>query len=221
LAVGSYAITATYGGNDTHAASTSAPLTQTVNNKTNTTTALVSSLNPSVFGQPVTFTATITGGAPTGSVTFKDGAVTLGTGIVNPTNRQAALATSALAVGTHAITAVYSGSDTHAASTSAPLTQTVRNKTNTTTALVSSLNPSKWGQSVTFTATVTGGTPTGSVTFWVGPVALGTVQLNPTRQAALVTSTLAVRSHAIIAVYAGDATHNTSTSSTLTQTVNP
>jgi hypothetical protein len=45
--------------------------------------AAVSSLNPSVFGQPVTFTAMVaatTGsGTPTGSVTFLDGAVALGT----------------------------------------------------------------------------------------------------------------------------------------------
>ena len=45
-------------------------LTQTVNKAASSGTALASSANPSVVGTSVTFTATVTGTAPTGSVAF-------------------------------------------------------------------------------------------------------------------------------------------------------
>src|SRR5262245_61275222 len=53
--------------------------------KAPTSTALTSSANPSTVGQAVTLTATVSPvapatGTPTGTVTFRDGAVTLGTG---------------------------------------------------------------------------------------------------------------------------------------------
>src|SRR5207237_4225638 len=80
------------------------------------------------------------------------------------------LSTSSLTVGTHTITANYSG-DSSFANSSGSLSggQTV-NKANTSTALSSSLNPSTAGQNVTFTATISihapaAGTPTGTVQF--------------------------------------------------------
>src|SRR5205823_2240064 len=121
-----------------------------------TTTTLVSSPNPSVFGQLVTLTATVTGIAgvppPTGSVLFKDGAVTLGAMTLN-TSATATLTTSTLAVGIHSLTAVYAGDSRFAGSASIVLRQVV-NKAATTTTLTSSPNPSVGGQAVTFTATV-------------------------------------------------------------------
>src|SRR5439155_702363 len=95
-----------------------------------TTTGLTSSVHPwSVFGQPVTFTATVTAkspgaGTPTGTVTFKDGSITLGTGTLNGSG-QATFTTSTLAVGSHSITASYGGDASFNGSTSHPLTQTV------------------------------------------------------------------------------------------------
>ncbi|MCK9915212.1 Ig-like domain repeat protein [Microbacteriaceae bacterium K1510] len=107
----------TFGGNNTSNA------TLTVNAVTSATT-LTSSLNPSALGQAVTFTATVSGTTPTGTVTFKDGATTLGTGTLNGAG-QTTFATSSLTVGAHSITAVYSGDANNAASTSAALTQAV------------------------------------------------------------------------------------------------
>jgi len=92
-----------------------------------TTTKVVSSLNPSTKGKVVTFTATVTptyGGAPTGTVIFKNGTATLGTGTLN-TAHQAQFSTSTLAVGTHSITAVYAGSANFSGSTSAVLKEVV------------------------------------------------------------------------------------------------
>jgi YD repeat-containing protein len=94
--------------------------------QTTTTTALASSINPSFVGQPVTFTATVTGSAPTGSVTFRDGLVPItDCGAVPLASGQAACLTSALLVGSHSITAIYSGDAGHAASTSPTVVQSV------------------------------------------------------------------------------------------------
>src|SRR5439155_7590842 len=174
LTVPSHSITAVYGGDSNYNTSTSTALSQTVN-KANTTTAVTSSPNPSVFGQSVTFTATVSAvapgaGSPTGTVTFKDGATTLGTGTLS--GGQATFSASSLSAGGHAtITAVYGGDANFNTSTSPNFTQTV-NKADTTTTVNSSAAPSVFGQSVTFTATVTAvapgaGTPAGTVTFTI------------------------------------------------------
>ncbi len=192
--------------------------------KVATTTALGASLNPSSFGQAVTFTATVTTSgskAPTGTVTFNDGSTALGTGTLNGSGI-ATYTTSNLAVGQHSMTAVYGGDANNAGSTSSVLTQTV-NAATTMTALVSSLNPSNIGQAVTFTATVTGqygGTLTGTVTFMDGSTAVGTGTLNGSGVASYTTSNLAVGQQSMTAVYGGDVNNAGSTSSVLTQTVN-
>ncbi|MFD4240521.1 Ig-like domain repeat protein [Streptomyces sp. NPDC058525] len=90
------------------------------------TTVLVSSVNPSVVGQTVTFTATVTGaeGTPTGTVLFKDGDTNLGPDALDATGT-ASLPISDLAVGIHHITAVYGGNTTYAPSTSNTVVQVV------------------------------------------------------------------------------------------------
>src|SRR5439155_10707464 len=129
----------------------------------------------SAVGQSVTFTATVasTAGTPGGTVTFMEGAATLGTGNLNGSG-VATFGTSSLATGPHTITAVYGASGNFAGSTSNTLTQTVAAATST--ALTSSLNPSTVGQAVTFTATVTSGagTPTGSATITIDGGCVGT-----------------------------------------------
>ena len=92
---------------------------------TPTTTTLGSSPNPSTFGASVTFTATVNGTNPTGTVNFKDGASSIAScgaqtvsGAGN--SRTAVCITSALAVGTHSVTATYSGDAGNQTSTSAP-----------------------------------------------------------------------------------------------------
>jgi hypothetical protein len=86
-------------------------------------TSLSSSQNPSSAGQPVTFTTTVTGFAPTGTVTFFDGATAIGTRTL--TGGTATLTTSSLTVGSHSIRAEYSGDTNNAPSTSAVLIQNV------------------------------------------------------------------------------------------------
>jgi hypothetical protein len=173
----------------------------------------------------ITFTATIAstnGGAVSGTVTFKDGATTLGTAAVNASTRKATFATSSLNGGSHSITAVYSGNANNNGSTSPKLTQTV-NKAATATTVASSLNPSTHGKAVTFTATVTptsGGAISGTVNFKDGAALLGPVTLNAsTHKATFTTSALAVGTHAITAQYAGSANFTPSASPALSQSV--
>lgn len=179
-------------------------------------TSLTSSPNPSLYGQTVTFTATVTstGGTPTGSVTFYDGASPLGTTTLS--SGQASLAVSTLAVGTHSITAAYAGDGTLTASTSSILNQTV-NKDPTSTSLSSSANPAKFGQTVTFTATVSPSAATGTVAFKNGSTVMATVALN-SGQAQFSTS-FKQGTYSITAVYSGDSAFAASTSPVLTQKV--
>ena len=91
---------------------------------TPTITTLGSSANPSVFGASVTLTASVSGSpAPTGKVTFYDGANILGVGTLN--GGVATWNTIAIQAGHRHLRATYSGDGTYAASTSAALAQTV------------------------------------------------------------------------------------------------
>src|SRR5207249_1414263 len=189
-----------------------------------TTNTVTSSLNPSVVNNSVTFTATVSAvapgsGTPTGTVTFKDGTTPLATNSL--AFGQATLTTSSLLAGSHSITAAYNGDASFNTSTNSPLTQTA-NKSPSATALTASTNPTVSGQPITFTATVTGtnGPPTAPVRSKDGTTPLATNSL-VSGVAAYTNSTLSVGSHAMTAVYNGDATYNTSTNSpSLTNTVN-
>ncbi|MGD1093054.1 MAG: Ig-like domain repeat protein [Bryobacteraceae bacterium] len=189
-----------------------------VGSKTNSTTTLTSSLNPSTSGQLVTFTAAVAPITATGSVTFLDGTSTLGSSSLS--SGKATFSTSSLAAGPHSITASYSGDSNDTGGISGAVSQTVTaNKASTTTAATSTLNPSTSGQSVTFTATVSPSSATGTVTFLDGTTALGSSTLS-TGQTTFTTSGLAVGSHSITASYGGDNNFSGSTSAILTQTVN-
>ena len=178
LPAGTAAITAVYKGNAAFAASTSTLLTQVVE-QTVTSTSLVSSPSPSADGQAVRLTATVSSPAatPAGSVIFENGTKALGTVVL--AGGVASLAITTLAVGTASVTAAYKGSAAFAASTSAPVSQAVKQATSTL--VLSSLpNPSTVGQSVTFTATVKpqfSGAPTGNVAFANGGASLGSATM--------------------------------------------
>jgi len=235
LAVGNHTVGAVYSGDGSFNGSTGALTGGQDVNKANSNTALASSANPSVFGQSVTFTATLTAvgpgaGTPSGTVQFKiDGAnfgtpVTLAGGI-------ASTATAALAVGNHTLGAVYSG-DGSFNNSSAALTggQNV-NKASTSTALASSVDPVPYLQPVTFTATVSvvtpgAGAPSGTVQFTIDGANFGTpVTLAGGSATSQATSTLTLDpgqgtgDHQVGAVYSGDASFNGSTGGPLTETV--
>jgi hypothetical protein len=186
-----------------------------------TTTTITSSSNPSAFGQSVTFSATVApkaSGTPTGTVTFMSGSKILGTSPINGST--AKFSTTALAVGRHCITAVYSGDMNFAGSRSPALHQLV-NRATTMTMLVASVNTRTEGLSVTFTATVVpqySGTPTGAVTFKNGTTTMGKVQLRGGR--AIFNKVFnSAGTKSITASYSGNANF-TPSSAVLTQTFN-
>jgi hypothetical protein len=171
VGTGSHLITASYPADNVHSAS-SGSNTLTVS-KANTATGLTSSVNPSAFGQSVTFTATVSAvgpgaGTPTGTVAFFDNGNPIG-GSVTLSGGVATLTTNALSVGNHTITTTYGGDGNFNGSNGA-LTGNpqVVNKANTTT-VITSVNPEpsilaasytvKWTVTPAFT-----GTPGGTVT---------------------------------------------------------
>lgn len=192
--------------------------------KTPTTTTVTSSLNPSTFGQKVTFTATVTpvnSPAPTGTVAFTADTVAIkGCTAVKLSNTGIAKCTTAgLKAGSHSIVATYSGDSNYLGSTSSALSQVV-NKASTTTALVSSANPSSVGQQVTFTATVT---PTvgGTVKFTNNGATItgcGGVALVSGSAACNVTFTK-TGTFSIVGKYNGNPNYAGSTSNTVSQVV--
>ena len=227
LAVGSHAIVATYNPAGSFGPS-SGNVTQGVN-KANTNVVVSSTVNPSMFGQQVQFSATVNATAPgaglrTGTVQFKDGGVNIGSPITLSGGGSASLLTSALSVGAHAITAVYSGDSNFFASTGSLPTQNV-NKGSVNTNVSSTGNQTTYGQSVTFTATVTAaspaaGVPAGTIQFQdsVSGNIGGPVPLTG-GQASLTTAALSGGPHTITAQYSGDSGFN-SGSATIGHTVN-
>lgn len=229
LTAGTHNITASYSGDTNFAGSSVAMAAAQVVNKADTLTADLSSLNPSTYGTDVTFTATVTStaGTPTGTVTFKDGATVLGTSTISVD--KATFSSNALAVGSHSITATYNGAGDYNTSGSSTLTQTVGQQSTTMEVISSKPSGAFYGQSITFTASVSAlptgpSVPGGTVTFMDGATTLGTGTLSS--QTASLTCApgnacgpLNVGSHSITAVYGGDGNYTGSTSSSVTQTV--
>ena len=224
LMPGANSITAQYAGDTNYNGSTSGAFTQNV--LPATTTVVASSLNPSVIGQPITFTAGVSSvaGTPDGTVEFFNGTTSLGTATLS--NGLASISTSSLPFAFSNITATYRGNASFSPSTSISITQTVNQGTSTTT-VTGSPNPAGMGQTVTFTATVTpnppstgGPVPTGSVVFMDGTMSLGTVTL-ANGSATFTTSTLSIGSHSITAVYNNDANsgYTGGTSAVFTQVI--
>jgi hypothetical protein len=217
LTFGAHSITASYQGDTDHAVSSSAALSEQIVQAA--TVALKSSVNPSIFGTNVVLTIDVAGESaptPTGTVVLRDGASSLGTLTLDGTGA-ASLQIASLAVGSHTVTATYSG-DTNYAAASGMLLQTVQSATTQIT-LTASANPAIYATPLIFSADVTGngGVATGAVTFTDGGASIGSALLNASGVATLSRSTLAPGMHTVVANYAGDS--NISASSSTPQMV--
>jgi hypothetical protein len=195
-------------------------------------------MRDAVVGNPITFTATVSGAIPpTGSVTFFDNTYNGLTPVTTPlasnvplsASGQASVTTSSLVAdnshpGNHFIVAIYNGDANHA-STFATMVQKIHARA-TTTSIVAVPNPAGVAQPVTFTATVSGipssgEIPTGMVTFRDGEAVIGQLALNTlTGSASITTATLVSGGHTISATYASD-TRFAASSGAITFTVNP
>ena len=241
LAVGSDKITAEYVGDAVYGSSYTTATQFVLNGQANSVTTLTVPSTGGV-GRSFTLTATVAAqapgyGLPTGTVTFFDGASSLGTGTLASSQAPSTSGctatltlTGGLTAGTHSLTAVYGGDTNFYASTSPVVTDNIEAQA-TSTALATSLNPVLVNQSVTYTATVStsSNTPalaTGSVLFCDGGNLVATVPLSTpaagstaAATAQFTTSYAAAGSHAMTAVYLGDSTHSSSFSSVVTETV--
>ncbi|MGV9853960.1 beta strand repeat-containing protein [Streptomyces sp. NPDC003442] len=198
------------------------------------TTTVTSTPNPSVFGQSVTYTATVTGittgTPPWGDVTFViAGGPTIGpvtltqTGVDSGT---ASVTDSTLAVGSHLVTANFANSSDPVDNSSGTTIQQVNQAATTTT--VTFVPPAPvCGETVTLTASVAAvppgsGTPTGTVTFIIsadGPTVTGT--LDAAGNASVTVPALSVGTHQVAAFYNGDANFAPSNSPLTPLTINP
>jgi hypothetical protein len=191
-----------------------------------TSTSLESSGTP-VVGQSVTFTARVDGlFGPTGNVTFNEGATTLCANVPldagSPPSASCAAVLSG--VGSHDITAIYSGDIDDATSTSDPFSQSVNPMVSTTLLGTNCQTTFVENQPFTMIAAVNGFSPTGSVTFSDGGGVLGSVPLLTgsagfTVAGFSVTGGMPAQTHALTAGYGGDSQNTKSTSGTLLLTV--
>jgi uncharacterized repeat protein (TIGR03803 family) len=185
-----------------------------------TSTTLATDLNPSIYGQKVTLSATVTSSGsitPTGKVNIMWSGHIIGSATLDG-NAVATLSKSYLNADTYPLTAAYVGDVANLRSISNVLNQVVL-QTTTSAALTSSPNPSTQGQAVTFTATISSPTviPAGPVTFTTGKTVLGSAQLSAGK-AKLTISSLAVGSTKVTATYSGNS-NIAKSSASVTQTV--
>ncbi len=183
-----------------------------------TTAKVTSSANPSVYGQPVTFTTTLTasdGSLPQGTVDFSvvETSTALCTGIPVLSGKASCAAKPPFPAGTYTIQATYNSANGWLTSGNS-LTQTV-NKANTRTTLTSS-SPTVSGQPVTFTATVStvapgAGMPDGTVDFVANGNALCTaVSLSAGKAICKLNPGLLVGTWNVQAIYSGSSNFKTS-----------
>jgi len=237
--VKTYSIQASYSGDGNFNGSSSSPSSLGVS-KAGSTTTVAANPTSTLFGMLASFFANVSAmapgsGTPSGSVTFYDGAITSSKQIGAPQplgNGVASISTSSLSVGTHTILASYSGDSSFFAGTSIVGLVYVVGQASTSTTLGSSGNPSSYGQTVVYTATVTspsafaslGGT---TVTFFVdgsqrgSPVPLSVDAGNPR----IGTATLALKDltpgqHSIQVTYQGSTQFAPGSSNVVFQGVN-
>ena len=176
------------------------------------TTALQTSLATATPGAAITLTASVFGTNPTGSVSFSANGDALGTEAV--VNGTVTLPTSFGNAGSYTVTATYAGDSNNTASTSSPVAITITPATTATTLQATPSAGNVNGQ-ITLKATVSGDSPTGSVSFASGTTSLGTATLT-NGVATLQTSLAAAGSYATTATYQGDQNNAASTSSAVT-----
>lgn len=176
-----------------------------------TVTTVTASAGSSTFGEPVTFSATVTAPGsslvPAGSVTFRDGNQVVGVGVLDGVG-QAQVTGPAAGAGSRSITAEFNGSGDFAGSTSDALVHTVHAAA-VDVQVDTSPSPSVFGSTVrvdiSVQATPPGaGIPTGDVTLSDGAATVAVLPLDGSGMASIDLDDLPVGSHEFSATYAGD-----------------
>ena len=217
---------ASFPGSADYAPIQSAPTTFVISPR-HATIALSSSAGTAAYGQAVTLLATVSSsvGTPGGTVTFFDGTSPLATVALNGSG-QAALSSTSLALGSHAIMATYNGAVSFLGASSSPTTESV---SQAATAIVLVPQPVVKGKknlkAIELTARIApavpgGGLPTGQVIFELikrhgkktQVTKLGTTSVSG-GEATLTVKPNAVLNQTLTIVYSGDADFMASTMS--------
>ncbi len=217
-------LTAMYNGDTSFNPSTSAAFPETI--QFNPSTTFISTMVPNPVNSmgnatlsAVVSSSTSPGHIPTGTISFSSGGIPLGSGTL--ANGTVSVPIIAPAPGSYPVIASYSG-DTAFFPGASPSQTLIVIPAPASVALSSTENPSVFGDSVTFTASVSNANPlTGTITFFDGKTKLGAAQLGTDGTATYATSTLAVGTHPITAVYSGNADVAGATSPVLSQVVQP
>ena len=226
---GVHTYTAQYPADTNYAATTPfnfGSVTVVVTGTTASTTTVSATPATSTYGSGnTTITATIAGIAntpPTGTVQFYDNAVPLGSAVTATTlsasaGTSTAVLATALAGGTHSITAVYFGDLTYDTSTNATAASVTVNTATSTTTLAALPASASFGASITLTATVTPGAgtakPNSSVNFMEGSTVLGSATVNTSGVATFPITLPIVGLHTYTAAYVGDSNYSPSANS--------
>ena len=246
LAVGLHDIIANYAGDATYAPQSSHNI-EGIGYAT--TTAIGSSANPAVTGQPVTLTAVVTassvfaplvgynsqadGYVPATVVFTIDGVpqvpVALQASQTSSLQGTAQLTTGPLAAGAHVVTAAFSdGSNHYNAQSQATLTVPATTPLQPTEVALATVGTPAAGQPYVLVATASGpvaslGIPTGQVELLDGTTVVGTLTLDPQGQAVFFLPSLAAGTHSFRVVYGGDANFaaSTATEPTFTAAATP
>ena len=231
LSLGSHNVKVVYSGDSSYNSFTYGPYTHNVVSSLNTYIYLSSAPLSVLSGQTVNYSAYVYApGAPssvnTGTITFRDGSTVLATVPVDASGR-ATYSTSALALGSHAISVTYDGSSAYKTSTSSNYTTTV---SNTTVAFGSVYSTGLVNQPATWTAKLNGSllnnTPrTGTLSLVDGSTTITSIditQVSPNSSgyySLSVAGGLSLGSHSIKIVYSGDANYSSISTGTYSHTV--
>jgi subtilase family serine protease len=222
LSIGNNAIVATYSGDVNYQPSISSTVGVYVASSILATSATSLTLSSASArpGDPFTFTATVSPGSPqpTGTITFvSDGQAVssplpLSFGVVSGSSRSLTIG-----LGTHVITAIYSGDANYQASVSAPASFTVSTDAAPSTVSVGLSDATTvQGTSVTVIVTIAPASPTPGGTAQL--ILDGNLYGQPTAVTAattslpLLTNTLQSGPHVLQVTYSGDSTHLATTS---------
>ncbi len=177
------------------------------------------------FGQPVTFTATVTASktaTPTGTFTFFDGTTALATVPIDA-SLTATFTTIDLAVGKHSVFALYSGDANFPQVTTANVPVTVFQATTQTNATASSTSAA-FGEAITVSIDVsalTGGVPTGQIAIFDNGNQIGFGTLDAAGNSTFITSQLELGPHTLLILYPGSTNFTASQAQTIDITINP
>jgi hypothetical protein len=211
-ASGNLNLTASFDGNASWKPSTSNTVSLFVSGNTPDTVTLQVTPSTLVIGYSATLAATISPAAATGTVTLYDGTRALD--VTTITGGTANFVETFMSAGPQSLTAVYSGDTTYISAASTPVTLNVSNPgpTPTTTTLTLSEASGYTGDDITLTANVNPASATGQVDFYDNGILLETVVLS-NGTAAWSQVFLEDGDNSITAVYDGDVTYSSSTSS--------